>query len=132
MTKTIIIIIIIIEKLHGKMQTGVKGATPDLLRFVSSAYERPSLLFYGDCIIQSADVQQDDPLGLLLFCLSIHPLISTLKSNFVVFYLDDSTLGGSLQEVGTFRLKVSGRGSSQTWPSFKSWQVRAHPRDHTN
>ena len=44
-------------------------------------------------------MQQDDPLGLLLFCLSIHPLISTLKSNFVVFYLDDSTLGGSLQEV---------------------------------
>ena len=74
--------------------------TADLFRFVSSAYKRPSSLFYVDHIIQSAEgVQQGDPLDPLLFCLTIHPLVSTLKSSFAVFYLDDGSLGGSLQEV---------------------------------
>ena len=85
---------------RNKMLTVVKDSAPDLFRFVSSANERPSSLFYGDHIIQSAEgVQQGDPLGPLLFCLMIHPLVSTLKSSFAVFYLDDGTLGGSLQEV---------------------------------
>ena len=82
---------------RDKMLTVVKDAAPDLFRFVSSAYERPSSLFYGDHIIQSAEgVQQGDPLGPLLFCLTI---VSRLKSSFAVFYLDDGTLGGSLHEV---------------------------------
>ena len=85
---------------RDKMLTVVKDVAPDLFRFVSSAYERPSSLFYGDHIIQSAEgVQQGDPLGPLLFCLTIHPLVSRLKSSFAVFYLDDGTLGGPLQEV---------------------------------
>ena len=83
-----------------KILTVVKDVAPDLFRFVSSAYERPSSLFYGDHIIQSAEgVQQGDPLGPLQFCLTIHPLVSRLKSSFAVFYLDDGTLGGPLQEV---------------------------------
>ena len=84
---------------RDKMLTVVKDVAPNLFRFVSSAYERPSSLFYGDHIIQSAGVQQGDSLGPLLFCLTIHSLVSRLKSSFAVFYLDDGSLGGSLQEV---------------------------------
>ena len=64
------------------------------------AYSAPSFLFYGNSTILSAEgVQQGDPLGPLLFCLGIHDLISSLQSQFRVFYLDDGTLGGTLDEV---------------------------------
>ena len=50
--------------------------------------------------MQSAEgVQQGDPLGPLLFCLTIQPLIQDLQSEFKVFYLDDGTIGGSLEDV---------------------------------
>ena len=50
-------------------------------------------------------MQQGDPLGPLLFCLTIHPLVSQLCSEFRVFYLDDGTLGGSVEDVlSDFRL----------------------------
>ncbi len=71
-----------------------------LFQFILSAYEKPSLLFCGDHILQSAEgVQQGDPLGPLLFCLTIQPLLLKLHSDFSVFYLDDGTLGGGLEEV---------------------------------
>ena len=37
------------------------------------------------------------PLGPLLFSLATFDLISTIKSEFAVFYLDDGTLGGSIE-----------------------------------
>ena len=40
-----------------------------------------------------------DPLGPLLFCLSIHDLCSQLKSEFDVWYLDDSSVGGTLNNI---------------------------------
>ena len=44
-------------------------------------------------------VQQGDPLGPLLFCLTIHELTIQLESDLCMFYLDDRTLGGSPDEV---------------------------------
>ena len=71
---------------------------PELYHFLGSAYCTPSSLFCGDHILQSEEgVQQGDPLGPLLFCLTIHPLVSQLRSEFKVFYLDDGTLGGSVE-----------------------------------
>ena len=87
---------------RDKMLSAVKVAAPDLFKFVCSAYERPSSLFCGDHILDSAEgVQQGDPLGPLLFCLTIHSFVSRLKSKFKVFYLDDGTLGGPWEEVLT-------------------------------
>ena len=47
----------------------------------------------------SEGVQQGDPIGPLLFCLTIHKLISNLKAEFNVFYLDDGTIGGNLDDI---------------------------------
>ena len=46
-------------------------------------------------------VQQGDPLGpfLLLFNLGIQDIISKMKSEFNVWYLDDGTLGGDANTV---------------------------------
>ena len=66
------------------------------------AYEKPSYLFYDSSyVINSQEgVQQGDPLGPLLFCLSIHSIVQQLPAQlFRVFYLDDGTVGGEVREV---------------------------------
>ena len=82
------------------MIRAVQQFSPDILYFVYSAYAASSQLFCGDHTLLSAEgVQQGDPLGPLLFCITIQSLISELRSDFHVFYLDDGTLGGSLDDV---------------------------------
>ena len=44
-------------------------------------------------------VQQGNPLGTPLFCLAIHDIIVSLKSQFKTFYLNDATLGGPVDDV---------------------------------
>ena len=57
-------------------------------------------MFWGDHCLQSSEgVQQGDPLGHLLFCLTIHKLTSQLQSKLSLFYLDDGTLGGAAEQV---------------------------------
>jgi hypothetical protein len=78
----------------------VKEKAPTIFPLAFTSYHQPSLLFHGDYTIDSCEgVQQGDPLGPLLFCLAIHHIITSLKSDFKVFYLDDGTLGGSLDDV---------------------------------
>ena len=48
-------------------------------------------------------VQQGDPLGPLLFCLSIHPILTAFHSPFIACFMDDVTLGG---DVGTVERDV--------------------------
>ena len=82
------------------MLLAVCESAPELFHFVKAAYDRPSLLFCGEQTLESADgVQQGDPLGPLLFCLTIHPLIQTPESNFRVFYLDDGIIGGPADNI---------------------------------
>ena len=85
---------------RDRMLTVVLELVPRLFRFVHSAYSSPSTLFWGNKTIQSAEgVQQGDPLGPLLFCLTIHQLRPHLMSEFQMFYLDDGTLGGSIEDL---------------------------------
>ena len=78
------------------MLNTMKSVVPEIFDFISSAYACSSLLFCGDHTLLSAEgVQQGDPLGPLLLCITINPLIQKLHSDFSLFYLDDGTTGGS-------------------------------------
>jgi len=67
---------------------------PQLLPFAKSTMEFPSDLKFGDFVIQSEEgAQQGDPLGPLYFCLVCKELLDSLKSELVLGYLDDITLG---------------------------------------
>ena len=87
---------------RDKMLQAVQNFAPGLLPFVHASYSSPSSLFWSDKTIQSAEgVQQGDPLGPLLFCLTIHPLVSQLKSELCVWM--------------TAPLEGQPRMSSMTW-----------------
>ena len=53
-------------------------------------------------------------MGPLLFCLAIHPILTSLSSNLVAGYLDDITLGGDektlAQDVSTIRARGEAMG----------------------
>ena len=85
---------------RDKMIKDVGKLLPELLPLVLSAYGSPSSLFYGENIILSSEgVQQGDPLEPLLFCLATHNIVQQFCSELNVFFLDDGTLGGTLDDV---------------------------------
>ena len=70
---------------------------PELSAFYFSAYGSPSLLKFGSRSISSSEgVQQGDPLGPLLFCLTLQPILQGLVSQLRVGFLDDVTVGGQI------------------------------------
>ena len=87
---------------RDKMLEAVQQYISNLSLFIYSDYASPSHLFCGDHILKSAEgVQQGDPLGPLLFCITIQQLIVDLLEILKLFYLDESILGGSLGDVLT-------------------------------
>ncbi|GAU97086.1 hypothetical protein RvY_08441 [Ramazzottius varieornatus] len=81
--------------------------------FVYQLYRQPSNLLYGEHVLQSAcSVQQGDPLGPLLFCLATRSLSKSLTSPFNLWYLDDATLGGTLEQVSADLQTVISAGAA--------------------
>ena len=63
---------------------------PELLEYAVSAYGAGSDLRFGCFTVPSFEgVQLGDSLGPLLFCLAVHELLSALKSELALGYLDD-------------------------------------------
>ena len=104
--------------LCGKMLLALKKLVLKLYPLVHSAYSSPSSLFWGDkiitdisrrctaCCTPSADISkqrqgpEDLPAGRSSGpCLCLHNLISELTSELKLGYLDDLTLGGSLNDI---------------------------------
>ena len=82
------------------MLEAVSLHAPCLLGYVESAYGNTTNLNFGEYVIGSAEgVQQGDPLGPLLFCLTIQPLLQEICSEFVSGYLDDIGIGGDTKTV---------------------------------
>ena len=93
------------------MSSAVFNKIPEIYKFFHLAYNSPSILKYHNRQILSQEgAQQGDPLGALLFCLTIHPLLSTLSSPLVLGYMDDVTVGGASSSVLTDceRVRVGG------------------------
>ena len=85
---------------HDKMLEAVRDLAPDIYPLVNSAYSAPSSLLWGESTILSAEgVQQGDPLGPLLFCLTLHRHCEQLNSPLCVMYLDGVTVGGTVEDV---------------------------------
>jgi hypothetical protein len=78
----------------------VHDKLPEIFNFCHLAYAQSSLLVFGDFQILSEEgIQQGDPLGPLLFCLTIQPLLSSLQSSLTIGFMDDVTLGGRVDVV---------------------------------
>ena len=85
---------------RDSMLDAVRDMAPEIYPFVHSTYSSPSSLFWGDKSLPSAEgVQQGDPLGPLLFCLSLHHYGVQLSSELCVMFLDDITLGGTTEMI---------------------------------
>ena len=61
----------------------------------------------GNLIWSDSSVQQGDPLGPLLYSLAIHDIVSFMKSNFTVWYLDDATITGDPRSVCNDKTRCS-------------------------
>lgn len=82
------------------MLAAVVSNIPELYCFCHLSYSTHSFLKFGTYTIMSEEgAQQGDPLGPLLFCITIHDLLSSLSSDLSLAYLDDFSLGGSQASV---------------------------------
>ena len=78
----------------------VASSLPEACAYVYSSSAASSNLIFGNHVVESSEgVQQGDPLGPLLFCLAIHPLLTECTSELRIGYLDDITLGGETLSV---------------------------------
>jgi len=94
------------------MLHSVHSRIPELYAFCHSAYSQPSLLFFGPYIVSSQEgAQQGDPIGPLLFCNTVQPLLSSLQAELNVGYLDDVTLGGQVEMVASDVAEIVKAGS---------------------
>ena len=77
------------------MLDSVARLVPEIYRFCHISYSSTTSLKIGNRSVDSQEgAQQGDPLGPLLFCITINPMLSSLKSDLVVGFLDDITIGG--------------------------------------
>ena len=100
---------------RDKMLETVRDSGSSLYPFIYSAYANTSTLFCRDRTIHSSEgIQQGHPLGPFLFCLTIHPMVKSIESEFRIFYLDDGTLGDLWlieEEAAKLGLKLNRRKS---------------------
>ena len=82
------------------MLEAVYKTVPEIYKFSHLSNSQPTKLRYGSRSISSEEgTQQGEPLGLLLFCITIQPLLHMLRSELVVGYIDDITIGGHISTV---------------------------------
>ena len=96
------------------MLSAVAKNTPDIYRFCYLACDKPThLKFFGHTILLQEDDQQGDPLGPLLFCLSIHSLLLSSKSHLKIAYMVDFTLGSPAQLVAADVTMIKTEGAPE-------------------
>ena len=96
------------------MLSAVAEHVPSIYQFCLSSYEKTTLLKFSSHIILSQEgCQQGDPLGPLLFCLAIHPLLVSCNSSLKMAFMDDVTLGGSTATVASDVAMIKAEGASR-------------------
>ena len=56
-------------------------------------------MFNDHTITSATCTQQGDPLGALLFCITLQPVLEKVTCELNIGYLDDVTLGGVISDV---------------------------------
>ena len=93
------------------MLKAVATDLPELYKFCHICYSHPTALRFGEHLIRSEEgAQQGDPLGPLLFCLTIQPLLLSLSSDLVMAFMDDVTLGGSQKTLAADVRRITAKG----------------------
>ena len=83
---------------------------PEIYRF---CHLHTCILQYGKQTIKSQEgVQQGDPLGPLILCLVVFPLLTPLSSDLVLGFLEDITLGGLLNTMAANVASIRSKGAS--------------------
>ena len=78
----------------------VQQHLPELLPYASSSYATlNSLKFVEHDLSSESGAQQGDPLGPLYFCLAVHELLASMKSEVTIGYLDDFSMGDNADTV---------------------------------
>ena len=78
----------------------IASRAPHLYRYCYTAYAAPSSLIFGDFEISSEEgIQQGDPLGPLLFCLCLQPILESIIAPLRIGYMDDLTFGGPAPKI---------------------------------
>jgi hypothetical protein len=89
----------------------VRSKLPEIYAYCELSYQNSSVLQFGDYSITSEEgIQQGDPIGPFLFCLTLHPIIQSLSSELKVAYMDDITLGGQKEIVANDVLSIITNG----------------------
>ncbi|GAV03960.1 hypothetical protein RvY_14314 [Ramazzottius varieornatus] len=85
---------------RGRLLEETQKFLPEIYPFIFQMYRSPTNLIYGEHVIPYArGDQQGGPLSPLLFCLLTRNLSKLLQSPFIVWYLDEATLGGDFELV---------------------------------
>ena len=90
---------------RGAMFREVRSRIPSMAAWIENCYGSQPILHLGEqTILSSCGVQQGDPLGPLGFALALHPIVEKIKEKVPgllinVWYLDDGTLCGSLDDL---------------------------------
>ena len=93
------------------MLKAVADRVSSIYKFYHLPYSQPSILkFNNHRIISEEGPQQGDPIGSLLVCNTIYPLLSQMKADLVEVYMDDITLGGTRNDVATDVIKIRCEG----------------------
>jgi len=89
----------------------VAAELPELYKFCFQFYGKPATLKFGSHPMSSEEkVQQGDPLGPLLFCLRVQPLLMSMQSELVLGFMADFTFGGHRATVASDVLTVVNKG----------------------
>jgi len=79
----------------------VHDQLPEPYRFVYLCYSKSSHLRFGDTVLTSDEgAQQGDPLGPVLYCMTTLQLTHSVTSEMNMWYLDDGTSGGHVDNLG--------------------------------